>query len=361
MGKYDITTTETLVHTAADYSEPSKTTDNIDSQDENKWRNKDFHKYYGFYDEIGAYKAAINSYATWTTGQGYTTESARDKVILDHITGWGEDTFQSILWGMIVVKKFGGDSYSEIIRDEETGTLINLKPLDSGKMSHVTNKKGRLIRYDYLMSDGEEKGFKPNDILHFCNDRILDEPHGTATTVAVEWVIGALEEARRDYRRVAHRSTVRILYVEEEDTGRRANLKKDYAEAIKSGDVLILPGNAKDYQFQDLNVPPVTAFLAWIGYLENHFYQALGVPKVVLGGTQENTEASAKVGVLVYEPVWVREISELEADIWNQLGIKIKINKQPSMMDNVQQQESKNNAQTGFQPNDTQVNKEGER
>ena len=354
--KSDITQTETITNTAEDYSVDSKTTDGEYSQKENKWININFNKYYGFYDAVGEYKSAINSYGTWVIGQGYTTKDDKTKLILENIRGWGEDTFLSIIWNMIVVKKFGGDSYSEIIRNEK-GTLTNLKPLDSAKMAHITNKQRILERYEYQMGDGKIKKFRPDEILHFCNDRVLNEPHGTATTKAVEWVCEAMQEARADYRRVAHRSTIRILYVEEDDKARRANLKKDYAGAIKEGEVMILPGNAKDYQFQDLNVPPVDAFLGLMRYYENQFYQQLGVPKAVLGGTAENTEASAKVAVLVYEPVWTREISELEADLWNQAAIKIKVNKQPSLNDNMQAQENKNQAQTGFQPSDAKVTK----
>ena len=110
-----------------------------------------------------------------------------------------------------------------------------------------------------------------------------------------------------------------------------------------------------------MNLPPVEAFLSWIRYLGDQFYNQLGINKAAIGGTQDNTEASAKVGLFSNESVWAREISEVEADLWNQLAVKIKINKQPSMMDNLQTQESKNNAQTGFQPNDTQVNMRGER
>lgn len=355
MAKQDITqTSATDLGTAINYSIDSKSTDGAYAQKENRWINSNFTKYYGFYSKIGEYKSAINSFATWVIGQGYTADS-RTTAMLDNITGWGEDTMLSILWNMIVVKKFAGDSYAHAIRNEETGTLINLKTLNPERMAHITNQQGLIEEYEYTQSDGKIKKYQPNEILHFCNDRIADEPHGTATTEAVEWVIEALEEARRDWKRISHRSTIRVLYVEESDTTRLANLKRDYKDGIENGEVLILPGNTKDYQFQDLNLPPVEAFLAWIRYLGDQFYKQLGVPKVVLGGTQENTEASAKVGVVVYEPVWTREILEVEADLWNQLGIRIEINKQPSMMDNLQTQENKNNAQTGFQPNDVQA------
>jgi len=360
--EHDITQTSTLpLSGVTDYSQDTKSTDGAFSQKENKWINKNFTKYYGFYSKIGEYKSAINSFSTLVIGQGYTSPQ---EVQLKNITGWGEDTFLSIIWNMIVVKKFNGDSYAEIVRDEdieETGELINLKVLDPERMAHVMSEQKVIVKYEYTQHNGNKKSFDPWEILHFCNDRIADEPHGTATTEAVEWVIEALEEARRDTKRIEHRSTVRILYVEESDPTRLANLKRDYKDAIKNGDVALFPGNKKDYEFVDLTAPATQARLAWINYLGDQFYKQLGINRAAVGGTQDNTEASAKVGLFSNEAVWAREIQEVEADLWNQLGIRIKINKQPSMMQGMQQQEQKNQAQTGFQPNDTKVNIEGER
>ncbi len=355
------TTTTNLQADVPDFMQDSKTTDGNYSSKENKWANPDASKYYGFYYGIGEFRAALNAFATWTVGQGYETENVRDKVILDHVIGWGEDTFLSIIWNMIVTKKFNGDAYAEIIRNEKTGTLINIKTLDPRRMAHISNNQGLLDHYEYTQSNGKIRTLKPFQILHFCNKRVLDEPHGTAETSAVEWVIEKIQQAREDFARLMHVSSVRILYVDENDTTRQNQIKTQYAAGIKNGDVVMMTCRPEDAQFEDLTVPGAAAWIAWLNYLEDKFYRQLGVPKIVLGGTAENTEASAKVGVVVFETVWTMETLEVESDVWNQLGIKIKINKQPSMMDGLQQQEQKNQAQTGFQPNDTKVNIEGER
>ncbi len=351
---FNKTTTTDLTTGVPDYSQDSKVTDGNYSQDENKWTNINAAKYYGFYYGVGEFRASLNSFGTWVVGQGYTA-GPRETVILEHLIGWGEDTFLSIMWNMIVTKKFNGDSYAEIIKDDKAGVLINLKTLDPKRMAHITGKNGMLKRYEYTQADGTIRKYAPDKILHFCNDRILDEPHGTSVTSAVEWVIEKIQQAREDYARLMHVSAVRIFYVDESDTDRQNTIKTQYANAIKNGEVMMLTCKPEDAKFQDLVVPPADAWIRWLTYLEDKFYKALGVPKVVLGGTAENTEASAKVGVLVFEPVWTKEILELESDLWNQLGIKIKINKQPSMMDGLQTQENKNNAQTGFQPSDTKA------
>jgi len=352
MPSTDITqTTQTDMESKVeDFEQTSVTLDNPTEQQENHWDNVDYEKYNGYYLDIGQYGSAIDAYATWVIGKGWTADS-RVTAILENITGWGEDTFQQVLWNLIVMKKVQGDSFAEIIRND-SGTLVNLKPL--GTLRIVTNKGGKIIRYE--QRDGKMVNeFEPNRIFHLCNNRYGDQIHGTPATRRVKWIIDAKQEAMRDWKRISHRATIRVLYVDEDDKTRLADLKKDYAEAINKGEVLILPIKGKEAEFQDLNLPPVEAFLAWMRYLENFFYQELGIPKVALGGTQENTEASAKVGLLAYDPVWLREVSEVEADIWNQLAIRIKINKQSSLSDNIQAQEGKNQAQTGFQPNDTEA------
>ena len=327
------------------YKVPEKNTEGNYATEENEWTNQNAAKYYGFYYDVGEYRSAINAYATWVIGQGYDCSSSRRETILNDIQGWGEDTFQSILWNMIVVKKFSGDSYAEVMRNDDA-TLINLKVLDPRRMKHITNKKGMIKGYKYTQADGEVKDFKPYQILHFCNDRILDEPHGTAVTSAVEWVCEALKEAYIDWRRIMHKSSLLIFYVDEQDKVRQNTLKAEMATGIKNGDVLILTCKPEEARLEPVQAPPAQAWLIYVNNLEDKFYKQLGVPKVVLGGTSENTEASAKVGVISYEPIWVREITEIEKDLWNQLGIKIKIRKQPSLMENMQADEAKNTGQT---------------
>jgi len=247
------------------------------------------------------------------------------------------------------VTKIGG--FAEIIRNE-SGTLVNLKPLNPANMIIYYNPQGIITGYGHKQSKGKIKKYEPDKILHLVNDRIGDEVHGTSVVESVKWIIDAKEEAMRDWRRISHRSTVRILYVEEDNKDRIANLKRDYPEAIKNGDLLILPVLPKDAKFEDLQLPPIQQFLEWIRYLENLFYQAVRVPKII--ATSEGfTEAGGKMGYLTFEPIYTYEQTQLEADIWNQLGIRIKFNRPPSLSNAMQETEQKNvSQQEAVQPND---------
>ena len=340
------TTTTDLANSVDTYSVSPKSTDSASST-ETRYTNPNFTKYYGYYITIPELNSTINALATWVLGQGYET-SRFTKITLRHINGWGEDTFLSILWNLLVTKKVNGDAFAEIIKDKNSGILINLKPLDPAKMTIVCNGKGRITGYEQTTTTGVTK-YKPEEIFHICNNRVADNIHGQSMIEPVEWTCNAWQEALADKRRILHRSTIRIMEVDEDDPTRLATLKTQYANAINLGEVLLVPKGTG--ALQDLSAP-TSEHLEWIRYLENKFYQELGVPKVILGGTSENTEASSKVSVIVYEPIFTREITELEMDIFNQLGIEVKFNKQPSLMDNMQTDEAKNTGQVGFQPND---------
>ena len=94
--------------------------------------------------------------------------------------------------------------------------------------------------------------------------------------------------------------------------------------------------------------------IAWIQSLENYFYLAVGIPKVI-ASPDGLSEGSSKVGYLMFEPIYSFRQILLEADIWNQLNLQIKFNRPPSLQDNIQSNEAKNTSQTGFQPGDMQV------
>jgi len=309
----------------------------------------------GYYKQIPELKQAVDSLALWVAGKGWTCELDDDTITLEGINGWGEDTFDSLMQQAIFLKKIQGEAYFEIIRNE--GELINLKPISPGRMRNVVNPKGLLIAYEELdTKEGKPiRRYKTNEIFHIVNNRVANEIQGTSVIESCQWIIDARNEAMSDLRRILHRSTIRVLYVDMDDTSKIGVVRQQYQEAIKNGEVLILPGKPQENAFQDLQVPPTQAYLEWIRYLENVFYQAVGIPKIILGGSQEFTEASSKVGYLTFEQVYAAEQRLLEQDLWNQLGIRIKFERPVSLKEDVLTSEAANTGQVGFQPNETQA------
>lgn len=350
-------TTTTLNSSLPNYKVSSKTL--IEAQSQPKTYSNNCQLWstrLGYYKQIPELKQAVDSLALWVAGKGWTCDLTDDQITLEGITGWGEDTFDSLMKQAIFIKKIQGEAYFEIIRNE--GELINLKPINPGRMRNIVNPKGLLIGYEELDAKDTTKPIREyavNEIFHVVNGRVANEIQGTSVIESCQWIIDARNEAMSDLRRIMHRSTIRVLYVDMDDTTKIGVVRQQYQEAIKNGEVLILPGKPSENAFQDLQIPPTQAYLEWIRYLENFFYQAVGIPKIILGGSQEFTEASSKVGYLTFEQVYAAEQRELEQDIWNQLGIRIKFERPVSLKEDVVTSEAANTGQVGFQPNEAEV------
>lgn len=346
---YNSTTTD-FGSGVPNYSVPSKVSDGGNGNKENRHKNTNASIYYGLFRGHGEFMSAINSYVIHILGWGYTCELINDELTLEHIRGNGKETFWKLMYKHLECKKWNGDAFTQVIREDEKdkfSRIINMKSLDPNRMEVITDDNGIILRYEYSLGNGKVKKLEPYQVLHSSNNPAIDEPLGIAETEAVKWVIEAMLESGIDQRRLMHYSSVRVLYVDENDTTRLAKLKTEMAEGIKKGNIVILTVKPEEAKFEDLVVPPIDAFIRYQNWLENKFYAQLGISKVSIGGTTENnTEASAKVNMVITEPVWLKEIKELEDDIWNQLGIRITINKQPSLMENMQADEAANTGQT---------------
>ena len=346
--------TTSLTAAVTDFSVSAKRIDGQQGQDETFYDFPNSAQYLGYYKTIPELKKAIDSLAIWTAGLGLVTD-IRTSVILEHITGWGEDSFQSIMENLIVQKKVFGDAFAEVIwEDDKEGVpvIVNIKPLYPGDMRVVVNKKGIIIRYEQRTQgiNGTPEVFDPNDILHLSNDRIANEIHGTSVIEACKWVIDARNEAMNDERKIKHRElALGVLYVDTDNAAKISSIATTYGNAIKNGEMLVLPKDVAE--IKDTGIVQHQDRLGWIQYLENFFYQSVGIPKVICNSS-DYTEAASKVGFLTFEPVYTREQTLLESDLWNQLLIRIKFNRPPSLSGMMQESEQKNDQQTSFQPSE---------
>lgn len=362
MGEYNpSSSTTTNLNSLSDYNIDNKVLDYANDGDtESYWYFTNSSKHYGYYKNVPIVKKAVDALAMWTAGKGYTVLNSYTKVMLEKIDGWGEDTIDSIFENLLVTKKVIGDAFAEIIREKDynnNNRIINIKPVSPERVRVVVDNKGLIIRYDVL-SRGKWQPINKNNMLHLCNDRLGDEIHGTSALECCEWAIKAREEAMDTYRKIMKRSlALGIMYVDTSDQSKITTMMNKYKDAINKGEVLVLPKDTaemKDFK------PTVQNFIEWIIYLENYIYISLGVPKIIMGGSQDYTEASSKVGYLTFEQVYMSEQRKLEQDLWNQLGIKILFDRPVSLKDNIQQSEAANTGQLGLQPKEQSINMERE-
>jgi len=346
------TTTSNMDANVTNYSVDTKATDAATGQDETEWVNTKASQYLGYYKTIPELKKSIDALAIWTVGRGITADP-RTETILENITGWGEDTFNSICFNLFITKKIYGDAFAEIIRDEETQTLINLKPLDPGSIKIIVDSKGMIKRYEQFSKNPKNKGiikFEPKDMLHLCNERVADEIHGTSIIEACEWTILARNEAMSDWKKVLHRNIVpaRIIEVDSDDPVKLASVKAQYEAAINKGEVIVVP---KGSVMVNDSSGVLQDSLATIKYYENFFYQAVGVPKIIMGGSEEFTESSSKIAYLTFAQIYKKEQTEFEADFWNQVYLRIEFD-QPISLQNEMLSDNSKDGQTIAQPND---------
>lgn len=345
-----------LTNAMTDFSVSPMTTDAAGEQKETKWNNANWAKQLGYYKQIPELRIAIDAIARWTIGKGIQTYDELDELRLMDIKGFGKDTFGTILENAIRTNNMGGDSFAEIIRNK--GKLINLKPLSPETINIVANSKGKIIRYEQINKEKKtEKTFKPTEIFHLSRNRTADEIHGISIIDAVEEIILMRNEAMADMKKLMHRHVKpRIVYkLDTDDTTRIDNFKAQADQANENGENLYIPMNAAEFEI--LSVPTNSTLnpLPWIQQLNNYFFQAVGVPQIIVGGSQEMTEATAKIAYLAFEQTISEEQQYITEQVLSQLGIEIKLEFPTSLKNEMLSSEQKSETMQASTPEDTSI------
>lgn len=317
------------------------------------WDFPDAAKHLGYYHSIPELKSALHVLAQRVCGLGWEADPGTT-VILENFIGWGEDSFDSIMKMLLIEKKVFGDAFAEIIRNDK-GLLLNIKKLYAGDMRIEMDENGLIDHYEQRSNvpNGKKKTFEPERILHLSNDRIANEIHGTSVIEALKKIIDAKNQALEDEITIRHRDkALGIVYYDTDDAGKISYANSQIEAAVNKGEMLGLPKDTAEIK-EFPNKSPADR-IAWLQYLDNLFYQVVGTPKVLV--TSEGfTEAGGKAGLLAFEPTELSEKRELEQDLWNQLGLRIKFARAPSLLGEAVGTEQKNAGQTGIQQNEVQT------
>lgn len=320
-----------------------------------KWSYPDANTNLGYFKTIPEIKSGLKALSIYVCGQGITA-NAKDKVTIDNIIGGGADNFVKICQSLLIDKKIHGDAFVEIVRigDSKTGKVVNLKPIYPGDMTVYWSPEGLIDKYEVQTNTpgGKPVTFQPHEILHLTNDRVSNEIHGTSIIDSLKFIIDAKNEALSDERKIRHRElAMGILELDTDDPGKIKSAITAYENAVKNGEVLVTVKGASEIK-NNPNAPRDR--IQWLQYLDNLFYQIIGIPKVI--ATSEGyTEAGAKVGVFTFDPVYTSEQRDMEAEIFSQVGIIVTFEPAPSLGGTLQQSEEANTGQTAFQPNDVEA------
>jgi len=338
-----------------DYEVDTMSTDGPRDQDETTYTNENWTQYFGYYKQIPELKASIDAIAKWTIGRGFQADEMTT-VILDKVKGWGEDTFNTILKNMIIVRQIAGDAFAEIIRNDK-GTMINIKPLDPGSIRIVADRKGRIKRYEQItkIKGGEDKKFQPKDILHLTKNRVADEIHGVSIIEAVENIILMRNEAMTDYQKVLHRNVYpfKIWHLDTDDTSKINAFITKVEKTVNDKENIFIPKGNVEVEIPSISSNSTLNPLPWVEYLSSFFFQAVGIPQIILGGSQEFTEATAKIAYLSFQQSVEDEQRDIEAQLWSQLGLRINLEFPASLENELLSDQKKDKTQGAVQPNDT--------
>jgi len=336
----DNATTSDFVNEITLYDGESDFLDSPTGLTETEYTFTNFGKQLHYFNSVPELRNAILMKAVWNVGKGWTANSEH-KAILDLIQGNGADTFDDILFNMNVTMLIAGDAFAEIIRTD-SGTIQNIKPLNTGSMRIVVDGKGMIKRYEQL--DNNDKvitKFNPKDIFHLCNNRIGDQIHGLSEIDAVEDIIKADYESFADTRRqMKYQARPLILWkLKTDDTTAISNFVGKIEKAKDLGEDMFIPDDDNIVSHEIVNVDLSSVVLAWANEIKNKFYRSLGLPLAIFGGS--GTESQSKVEYLAHEQVFERGQRYIERQVENQLGLKIDLISPVTLLENLKQDESK--------------------
>jgi len=345
-----------------DYSVDTKETEAATEAKETYWTNTDWPQHFGYYREIPELRAAIDAKATWTVGKGFKSDPETTSILMA-IKGWGKDTFNTILENMIRTMMIAGNAYAEKITDED-GELINLKPLDPGAMRHVANPKGMIIRFEQMskVKTKPDKKFQPEDIFYLARNRVADEIHGVSLIESLTKIILMRNEAMTDMKKVFHRyiKPFNIFHLDTDDTTKIAAFKTKMDAITEDVENMYIPKGAVEVDRQSIPQFSTLNPLPWIAALNKYFYQATGGTDIVIGGSEEFTEATAKIKYLAFQ----QNVEELQLQVEEQVGLQLGIEIElefPASLENELLSDKAKDVQSGAaQPTDTTATMPGE-
>ena len=323
---------------------------------------------WGYFNQNPELKSAELIKSIWNVGKGFTTDKVTQG-ILNNIRGYGKDTFEDILFNMDLIKNVGRDSFAEIIRDD-SGALLNIKPLDPSNMRIVFNDKGIIERYEQTAKKGLVRRalnmkaktigtpFKPHQIFHLSNNRLADQIHGISDIESLEPTILAELESFDDTRKVVHRQAKPfiIFKLKTDDKPKIDALVAKIKDIRKKGDDLFIPDDENILSWEVVQVNPSQVILEWRNDIRNKFYRAILVPQIMAGAGGQGTESDSKIIMFGSEQVIWKNQRYLERQIKAQLGLDIDLIHPTSVAQDLQQDEAKDKNQgIAIEPADTKV------
>lgn len=287
----------------------------------------------------------INAICTWSFGQGWTSEDVKMAGILKKIDGNGKETYDEIVWNHANVQVGHGDAFTEIVRGD-TGTLTNLINISPERVKTVFQGL-RIKRYE-LWNGSKWVKKKVEEVFHTMNKKRGDSTIGSGQIQSNKSVNDAMIEAFEDERIIKHRDkALGIVYYKTNNSGKIAFANEQITKAVKNGDMVGMPEDTA-------KIEPYPSKSSedrqnWLRYVEALGYQTGGVPRSIV--TSDGTsEVGGINGHLIFEPIYGNLQLNMENAMWQQIAVKVKFTRPPSLAPKTEENAEKNTGQTSIQP-----------
>ncbi len=338
------TTTQALDQSLKIQTTSSEDVDRAGIETDTKWVNDKWETYNGYYKKHIATKSVINKLGMWAVGKGYKPLKKSQEKILQAIIGWGKDTFNEVIDNQIRVKHINGDSYAEIVRDN-SGKLVNLKPLNPGSIGHKIDSKGNIQGYVQRLIDGTEDDVNLEDIFHLSLNRTADEIHGTGDIESLTTFLDKIKQLDEDMAVMFHRFVVPLVIwrLNTDDTTAMSTFKTQSKKARNGGDDMVISDQAVDWKLLEpgVGVGKVIDPMTWRNKWTEEVIKGGGVPALIMAIEAGTTEASSKMVYLAWQQVIEKEQRDLEAQIKSQLGLEVKFEFPARIEENLGEDEGK--------------------
>jgi len=128
-----------------------------------------------------------------------------------------------------------------------------------------------------------------------------------------------------------------------------------FDKAVNKGENIYIPKGTVEHEIISIPSNATLNPLPWIQTLNNFFFQSVSVPQVIVGSSEEITEAAGKIVYLAFEQNVKEWILQIESQIGAQLGIEVKYIFPASLENELLSGISKEETMQASTPEDTTV------
>src|SRR3990167_362196 len=279
-------------------------------------------KWLGHYEAIPELQTMVDKLSIWTVGKGV---KGKDVKKTEKITGFGKDTFNTIMYNQHRTMRICGDSFAEIIGTKRK-ELRNLKPLNPGSIKIIADGFGIITRYEQYHQGKLVRKFDPEDMFHLSNNRLADQIHGRSTFEKLINTIEAYREANEDLRVVFHRyvKPLMVISVNTDNATEIAAFKTQVDNTMKKSENLIVPKDTVE-SIERVSVPQYSTLdpLPYIKHKKTVFTASEGMPDVIMGDPGNTAEAAGKIIYLAFQQTVEWEQKYLTEQCKVQLGLEL--------------------------------------